>query len=284
MSGVRSVLLISPEGMLGCAWLQLLEQRGVEVIAVSRPAFDLTDPSTWRTLDFTAVDAVINCAAWTDVDGAETHEAAATAVNGEGVGQLARACAAAGTLLVHYSTDYVFPGDATTPYPVDAPLAPLNAYGRSKAVGELQIREAGGPHLVLRTSWVYAAWGNNFVRTMARLARERDVLRVVDDQIGRPTSAEHLAAVSLALVEAQARGTLHATDGGSCTWFELARHVAAAVRPECIVQPCTSAEFPRPAIRPAYSVLDLAPTEAIVGPMPLWPENVDRVLARLIPR
>jgi len=281
MNPVRSVLLVSPEGMLGGAWQQLLAHRGVDLTAVSRPAFDLTDPSTWAALDFAAFDVVINCAAWTDVDGAETQEAAATAVNGDGVGRLARACAAAGTLLVHYSTDYVFSGDATAPYPVDAPYAPLNAYGRSKAVGELQIREAGGPHLILRTSWVYAPWGNNFVRTMAKLARERDVLRVVDDQRGRPTSAEHLAAVSLALVEAGARGTLHATDGGSCTWFEFARHVAAAVRPECTVQPCTSAEFPRPAVRPAYSVLDLAPTEAIVGPMPPWQENVDRVLARL---
>lgn len=275
------VVLLSPDGMLGRAWLELLAPRQVEIVELRYPSFDLTDPASIAGLDLAGVDAVLNCAAWTDVDGAETREAEATAVNGTGVGELARACARAGAPLIHYSTDYVFSGEAVAPYPVDAPLQPLNAYGRSKAEGERQIRAAGGPHLILRTSWLYAPWGTNFVRTMARFGRERERLRVVDDQRGRPTSAEHLAKVSLALLEAGARGTLHVTDGGECTWFEFARRIVAHVNPACVVDPCSSAEFPRPARRPAYSVLDLGPTEALVGPMPAWTENLDLVLARL---
>lgn len=277
----KSVVLISPDGMLGRAWSELLEREGVRVHPLRHPEFDLTRPEAWPPIDFASADAVINCAAWTDVDGAEMREAEATAVNGIGVGHLAEACAAAQTVLVHYSTDYVFSGQATSPYRVDSPIEPLNAYGRSKALGEERIRTAGGPHLILRTSWLYAPWGNNFVRTMARLARERESLRVVDDQRGRPTSAEHLAAVSWELLQVEARGTLHVTDGGSCTWFEFARHVVASIRAECQVHPCSTEEFPRPAPRPAYSVLDLSATETLVGPMPLWTKNLDRVLTQI---
>lgn len=275
-------LIISPAGMLGQAWVQRLDAEGIGCRSLTYPEFDLTRPESFETLSLSGIDAVINCAAWTDVDGAEAHEADATAVNGEGVGRLARACAATGTLLVHYSTDYVFSGQATSPYPVDSPVEPVNAYGRSKAAGEAAVRAAGGPHLILRTSWLYAPWGNNFVRTMVRLAGERDALRVVDDQHGRPTSAEHLASTSLALIRAGVRGTFHVTDGGSCSWFEFARHIVGRTRPSCRVEPCSTQEFPRPAPRPAYSILDLEPTEAIVGPMSDWTVNVDRVLKRVL--
>src|SRR5690606_41203248 len=129
--------------------------------------------------------------------------------------------------------------------------------------------------------WLYAPWGKNFVRTIAKLASERPELKVVDDQRGRPTSAEHLARASLALLEGGARGTFHVTDGGECTWFELAREVAAKVAPSCRVVPCTTAEHPRPAKRPAYSVLDLRETEARIGPMPDWRATVASVLARV---
>lgn len=274
------VLLIGAGGMLGRAWAHVLRWNGIEHEAVDAPAVDLSRPETLDAIAWKRFDTVINCAAWTDVDGAETKEAEATAVNGLGVRAIAERRASS-AVLVHYSTDYVFSGDATEPYRVDAPFQPLNAYGRSKAAGEQAIRDVGGAYLVLRTSWLYAPWGNNFVRTMAKLGRERSELRVVDDQRGRPTSAQHLARASMDLLHKSARGTLHVTDGGSCTWYELAKATIAHVAPQCVVHPCTTAEFPRPAKRPAYSVLDLAPTEAILGPLPSWKRNLEAVLEEL---
>jgi dTDP-4-dehydrorhamnose reductase len=275
------VILLGSGGMLGRAWLELAEREGLHVVAFDHPDFDLTRREQLSRLPTPEIDVVVNCTGWTDVDGAETREAEATVLNGDAVGWLAEQCRADGCLLVHYSTDYVFSGDATAPYPVDHPRAPLNAYGRSKAVGEERIEASGAEHLLLRTSWLYAPWGNNFVRTMARLGRSKDSLKVVHDQRGRPTSAEHLAAASLALVRKGARGTLHVTDGGECTWYDLARAVIERVNPACQVDPCTSAEFVRPAKRPAYSVLDLGPTEARLGPMPPWQGHVADVVARL---
>lgn len=275
------VLLVSPDGMLGRAFKALLEGQGVAVTEASYPALDLTKDETLDAVDWSAVDVVLNCAAWTDVDGAEANEAGATAVNGEGVGRLAQRCRDAGAVLVHYSTDYVFDGKATTPYRVDHPRAPVNAYGRSKAVGETRIELSGAEHLIIRTSWLYAPWGGNFVKTMARLGRDKDSLRVVHDQRGRPTSAEHLASATWALLGKGARGMYHVADGGECSWYELAKAVIEAVDPTCKVEPCTSEEFVRPAPRPAYSVLDLSKTEALIGPMPAWQDNVADVVRRL---
>lgn len=275
-----SYVVIGADGMLGRAWLELLSARGLSVRPLLWPHFDLTDAATITREISGDVRAVINCAAYTDVDGAETNEAMATAINGEGVGALVTHCDAFSIPLVHYSTDYVFDGRGTMPYVVDHPTAPLNAYGRSKRVGEEHVQRSPGRHLLIRTSWLYAPWGKNFVLTIARLAKEKPELRVVDDQRGRPTSAEHLARASLALLESEAHGTFHVTDGGECSWYEFAREVARIVAPRCEVKPCTSAEFPRPAARPAYSVLDLSETEARLGPMPDWRENLADVLAR----
>lgn len=277
-----SVLVVAgADGMLGRAWMALLEERGLPARGLVWPGFDLTDPvSVARALEGD-VRAVIDCAAYTDVDGAEANEELATAINGTGVGWLVQRCDALGVPLVHYSTDYVFDGRGRAPYPVDHPTAPLNAYGRSNRAGEERVLASRGKHLLIRTSWLYAPWGKNFVLTIAKLAREREELSVVDDQRGRPTSAEHLARASLALLEGSASGTFHVTDGGECTWFELAREVAGRVAPNCRVRPCTTADFPRPAPRPAYSVLDLSETEARLGPMPAWRENVAAVLASL---
>lgn len=274
-------LVLGRSGMLARAFRELLERRGVAHAIASRPELDLTRRETIAACIPSGTRVVINCAAYTDVDGAESDEGAATLINGEAVGWLAERCREIGATLVHFSTDYVFAGEADGPYAVDAPLAPLNSYGRGKAVGETRIRETLDDHLIARTSWLYAPWGQNFVRTMARLGAERDALRVVDDQRGRPTSVEHLASATLALLEAGGRGTFHVTDGGECTWFELAKAVVSQVNPECSVEPCTSAEFPRPAPRPAYSVLDLGPTEALVGAMPDWRANLADVLPRL---
>jgi dTDP-4-dehydrorhamnose reductase len=285
--GTSPLLLIGADGMLGRAFTELLTREGIAFRPLQYPEIDLTrDDSVAKALA-APVDVVVNCAAWTDVDGAETREAEAAAVNGTGVGRLAAACAARGALLLHYSTDYVFSGEASAPYPVDAATGePVNAYGRSKALGEKLLAASGCRYLLLRTSWLYAPWAKNFVRTIADLAKKRDHLRVVEDQWGRPTSAEHLAQASLALWrrfagDASVRRTFHVTDGGSCSWFEFARAIVAQVAPQCRVEPCLAAEFPRPARRPRYSVLDIAETEAVVGPMPPWQDNLADVLRRL---
>lgn len=281
MSEKFRYLLISPDGMLGRAWQELLERQGCAWRSVTYPQFDLTDPASIKAAATDDLDVVINCAAWTDVDGAEEREADADAVNGLGAGALAQRCCEIDALLVHYSTDYVFDGQANEPYRVDQATDPINAYGRTKLHGEQAISASGCEHLILRTSWLYAPWAKNFVMTMAKLTAEKEQLRVVDDQRGRPTSAQHLASVSLALIQSNARGILHVTDGGECSWYELTRHINEHLGHTCNVLPCTTDEFPRPAKRPAYSVLDLEPTEAIVGPMPAWQDNVSAVLDQL---
>jgi dTDP-4-dehydrorhamnose reductase len=276
-----TILLVSPDGMLGRAFQEALTARGDAMRSLVFPAIDLRDDASVAAAMAERPRLVINCAAYTDVDGAESHEDDANAINGDGVGRLARACAHHGATLVHFGTDYVFSGDASAPYPVDAPIAPRGAYGRSKALGERALRESGARHLIVRTSWLYAPWGKNFVRTIAKAADERDELRVVDDQRGRPSSAEAVVATTLALIDRGATGTFHATDEGECTWFELASHVAAVRRARARVIPCTTAEYPRPAPRPKYSVLDLSRTHALVPAARDWRDAVSDVLTRM---
>jgi dTDP-4-dehydrorhamnose reductase len=268
-------------GMLGRAVTEALVKRGVEHDVVERDRFDLCREETITSGVASGARVVINCTGWTNVDLAETQEEEATLINGSGVGKLAERCKQIGAVLVHYSTDYVFAGQATEPYAVDQPRAPLNAYGRSKAVGEELVERSGVEHVLIRTSWVYAPWGKNFVRTIVGAAQKRPTLRVVDDQRGRPSSAEQLAETSLRLLEAGGRGTFHASDAGECTWFEFARAAVARAGLSCQVEPCSSAEYPSPARRPSYSVLDLSRTEALIGPLTPWEESLARVVPRL---
>lgn len=275
--------------MLGRAVLRELGAREIPFAAgdavpdapggISR--FDLLDTADLEKVASGRWGTVINCAAWTDVDAAERDEAGATLLNGDAVGALGDACARGGATLVHFSTDYVFDGRGTTPYPVDHPIAPINAYGRSKALGESRIASREGGWLIIRTSWLYAPWGKNFVRTMRDLLHHRDVVRVVDDQRGRPTSAEQLARITLDLLAAGCVGIYHACDGGECTWFEFARAIGEMTGAKARVEPCTTAEFPRPAARPAYSVLDLDRTIDRVGAPRDWREELARVLAAI---
>lgn len=267
------VLVTGAAGMLGTAWLRLLEAQGIEHEGHDRGTLDLLDAGAIASaLDRIRPRHVINCAAWTDVDGAETEEDAATVLNGRIVADLASACAQRGVTLTHYSTDYVFSGIATEPYPVDAPREPLNAYGRSKAVGEVALEQSGCRYLLVRTSWLYAPWGKNFVLTMLNLTATRDELKVVHDQRGRPTSCTELAKNTLALLRAGATGAYHLSDAGECTWCEFTREIARQAGNACSVHPCTTAEFPRPAKRPAYSVLDLAPAQSLIGEIKPWQE------------
>lgn len=278
---IPEYVVVGGQGMLGRAWRELLETNQLDYVAYNRQQLDITDPDAVGAKISRGVRFVVNCAAYTNVDASEEHEAEAMKINRDGVKILAERCAAIDATLVHVSTDYVFAGDATEPYPVDAPVAPIGAYGRTKAAGEQAIRDVGCRHRTIRTSWLYAPWGNNFVRTMLRLTAEKDTLKVVHDQRGRPTSAPHLADVSFQLIHAGKDGTYHVTDGGECTWCEFTREIARQAGHTCDIQPCTTTEFPRPAKRPAYSVMDLAKTEAIVGPMPDWKDNLKRTIHQL---
>jgi dTDP-4-dehydrorhamnose reductase len=277
-NAIEPLLVIGSGGMLGRATVALLQREQLELLAIDVPEIDLTDPDSVARAVPTGVRTVINCAAFTDVDGAETREREANAVNGEGVAVLARRCAELQAKLVHYSTDFVFDGRATQPYAVDHPRSPVNAYGRSKAIGEEALERAGCPYALIRTSWLYAPWGKNFVLTIRGLAATRPTLKVVNDQRGRPTSAEYLAERTLQLLRGGHTGVFHVTDGGECTKFELAREIASLTGARCQIDPCTTEEFPMPAPRPVYSVLDLSRTEALLGRSRPWQENLQRVL------
>ena len=260
--------------MLGRCWAELLAARGIDHETTTLGELDITDPSAVDRFVTPGTQWVVNCAAYTLVDAAEEHEGLANEVNGHAVGRMAGRCKAVGAKLLHYSTDYVFDGEATEPYATDHPRSPVNAYGRSKALGEELIERSGVEHLLVRSSWLYAPWGKNFVLTIRELSKARQSLRIVDDQRGRPTDSRQLAEVSLALANQGSRGIFHVTDGGECTWFDLAWLIGEVVNPNCQVEPCTSAEFPRPAPRPAYSVLDISATENVVGPLIPWEERV----------
>lgn len=274
-------------GMLGQDVLTVLKRAKIEAVGLSRADLDITDPAAVRAA-VEGVTVVVNCAAWTDVDGAETAEEAATAVNGTAVRVLAEACAAAHVRLIHVSTDYVLPGDASEPYREDAETGPVNAYGRSKLVGEQAVTELlPQDGYVVRTAWLYGEHGPNFVATMLKLAAQRDTLDVVDDQHGQPTwsyaLARHLVELGLAALKGWAMGGIyHGTASGRTTWMGLARETyrLSGLDPERI-RPTTSEAFVRPAVRPAFSVLahDAWDKEAGMAPLPDWRDQLAEALA-----
>jgi dTDP-4-dehydrorhamnose reductase len=259
-------LVTGARGQLGHDLLEVLARRaGDEVTAVGRAELDLTDEAAVRKTvqDWLAGSAgspavLLNAAAYTAVDAAEEDEDTARLVNGAAPGWLAEEMAGRGRL-VHVSTDYVFDGSATEPYPVDAPVAPRSAYGRTKAAGEQAIAAVGGDATVVRTAWVYGRHGGNFVRTMTNLEAARETISVVDDQVGSPTWSADLAAglVELGKREQPAPPVLHYTNSGQVSWCGLARAVfeELGADPERVL-PTTTDAFPRPAPRPAFSVLD----------------------------
>ncbi len=274
------LLVTGAAGMLGRDVVAAANDAGHEVVALARADLDIADAAAVRAAVLDArPDAVINCAAWTDVDGAEAEEAAATAVNGDGAGHVAAAAAEAGAHLLHVSTDYVFDGAAREPYPEDAPTAPASAYGRSKLAGERAVTAAGGEHAIVRTAWVFGPHGRNFVDTMRRLGADRDEVRVVDDQVGSPTYTGHLATALMSAAEDRLTGVLHVTASGRCSWFELARATFEEVGSACRVLPQTTAELGRPAPRPAFSVLASTRRDAPV--LPDWREGLRAHLARV---
>lgn len=233
-------------------------------------------------LDDIRPDALVNCAAWTRVDAAETAEAEALRVNGDGPRVLGEACSERGILLCHLSTDYVFGGTATEPIGETADPHPQSAYGRTKLAGEEAVRRTAGRHQVVRTAWLYGQEGPNFVLTMLRLARAGGPLRVVADQHGSPTWTGHLAPAIVRLIERGEVGTFHLTNAGSCSWHEFAVAIVRGAGLEVAVEAISGAVYPTPAPRPAYSVLDNARWRELgERPLPDWREGLRAYLSEL---
>jgi dTDP-4-dehydrorhamnose reductase len=291
------ILLLGKNGQLGWELQRALAPLG-DVVALGSAEADLARHEELAgVVRSVAPQIIVNAAAHTAVDRAESEAALAHAVNGVAPAVLAREAASLGAWLLHYSTDYVFDGSGSTPWTEDAPTGPLNVYGSSKLEGERGVRASGCQHLILRTSWVHAARGSNFAKTMLKFAAERDTLRVVDDQIGAPTGAELLADVSAhvlrtALQRPQVAGTYHAVAAGETSWHGYARHVinfaraagqAIRVADEAILPVPTSA-FPTPARRPANSRLATTKLRDTFGlTLPSWQSGVERMLAEVLP-
>ncbi len=297
----RPIAVIGKTGQLAEALQRLAAERGTALIAGGRPQVDLvSNASLQALLDKTEPGVVINAAAYTAVDKAEDDRDAAFALNATGPGQLAALCAKAAIPLIHVSTDYVFDGTKTTPYLVGDRANPKSVYGASKAAGEEAIRAAQPHHAIVRTAWVYGQAGGNFVKTMLRLGAERDELRVVADQIGQPTFADDLASGLLAIAdrmqaEPQASpdseifGTFHLTGAGETSWHGFASEIFRLARehghktPNVLPIPAT--DYPLPAARPAYSVLDCSRTQSVFGiNRPEWTAALARAIPGILAR
>jgi dTDP-4-dehydrorhamnose reductase len=272
------LLVTGAAGMLGHDVTAAATRAGHEVTPLSRRELDVRDAAATRAAVADArPDAVLNCAAWTDVDGAEASEDAATEVNGAGAGNVAAAAAAAGAFVVHVSTDYVFDGSATSPYVESSPAAPQSAYGRSKLAGEHAVVDAAPDgHAIVRSSWLFGEHGGNFVATMLRLASERDALTVVDDQVGCPTFTGHLATALVAIAERRLAGVRHVAGAGECSWHDLAAAAFAATGATVELSRGRTADLGRPAPRPAYSVLRSERPDTPV--LPPWQDGLNAYL------
>jgi dTDP-4-dehydrorhamnose reductase len=279
------LLVTGASGMLARDVLRAGERAGYELAGLDRSELDITDVAdVERAFASTRPDAAVNCAAWTDVDAAETHREQAQAVNAHGAGNLARVAAAAGTRLVHVSTDYVFSGEAPLddtgaprPYVESDPTGPRSVYGRTKLEGELQVLAASKRNTVARSSWLFGVDGHNFVATMLRLASEREAVQVVTDQVGCPTWTGHLAPALLGLIEREVAGVVHLAGTGYVSWNGFAREVFRQADVDCRVEPATTVQMARPAPRPGWSALE-SEREDVLG-MPDWRDGLAGYLA-----
>lgn len=268
-------------GMVGSDLREELESRGADVVAVTKSELDVTDArSVEDAIREARPSIIVNCAAYTRVDDAEANESIANAVNGSAVEHLAAAANRVDALLVQISTDFVFDGAKQMPYEVNDAANPLSAYGRSKLFGEFAATQAS-KHLIIRTAWLFGIHGPNFVEAIRRqIQKGADPLRVVDDQRGRPTFTPHLAAAIIRLAQLAhdsdtARGIVHYADDDECTWFDFAQAIVEESDSSIHVKPVTTAEFPRPARRPAYSVLSTERYERLTGTRPeSWREGL----------
>jgi dTDP-4-dehydrorhamnose reductase len=275
------LLVTGANGMLGRDVLRACDHAGLDCVGLPRTELDITDAQACvEAIGEHRPDAVINCAAWTDVDGAEADEAGALKVNGTGAENVARACATSAhppARLVHVSTDYVFDGAARRPYVESDPVAPIGAYGRTKLEGERLVAQALPSAAIARSAWLFGTGGKNFVDTMLRLAADRGEVTVVDDQVGCPTWTGHLAPALIALAGAPDRnGVFHVAGTGQCSWLDFALEIFAQAGVDCQVHRGSSADLRRPAPRPAWSVLG---TERDGPELPDWTEGLAGFLA-----
>jgi dTDP-4-dehydrorhamnose reductase len=281
-------LILGAGGQVGRA-LAATAPAGAEVIALARADCDLSDAEAIRrAVAGAAAEIVLNAAAYTAVDKAESEPELAATINGKAAGWVAAAARSAGARTVHISTDFVFDGNGSRPYRPDDPVGPLSVYGRSKLEGEHAVTAGDPDALIVRTAWVYAAAGANFVNTMLRLMRERDTLGIVADQIGTPTHAASLARAIWTLVASGATGIYHYTDAGVASWYDFAVAIEEEARSIGLldrsvrVEPIATADYPTPARRPAYSVLDKSATwAAIGGAAPHWRVELRAMLREL---
>ncbi len=279
------LLVTGAAGMLGADVARAGGRAGHELVLLDRDGLDITEvEAVEHAIGECAPDAVVNCAAWTDVDGAESQREAAHAVNARGAGNVARAAAGAGIALVHVSTDYVFDGRAPLDeqgrpraYVESDPSGPRTVYGHTKLEGERLVLEASKRHLVARSSWLFGVDGRNFVDTMLRLAGERESVQVVDDQVGCPTWTGHLAPALLGLLERDVRGLVHLAGAGRVSWNGFAREIFRQAELGCRVESATTAQMARPAPRPAWSAIESERDEVI--PMPDWRDGLAGYLA-----
>lgn len=270
--------------MLGTDLVRVLRERGRRVVALTSKELDVTDAAACEAAILGARPSVVfNCAAYTNVNGAEAEYDLAMLVNGTGAGNVARACRAAGARLIHVSTDYVFDGENESPYCEDDKTNPINAYGRSKLAGEENVRAELDDHIIARTSWLFGKNGQNFVTTMLSAARAGKPLKVVSDQKGAPTYTFDLAGALVFLADSTFRGTVHVTGSGACSWYEFAQKIFELNGVEPVeLTPITTDEFPTPARRPKNSCLsNQRLLELGMSPLPEWQDGLARYLSEM---
>jgi len=279
---IKKILVTGANGQLGWELTQLAASYPMyEFIFADRSRFDLSKPELFESLIHQwAPQAIINTAAYTAVDKAEAEQDLANLINATAVAELARIAGANDILFITFSTDYVFNGQATSPYLTDTIIDPVNFYGTTKAKGEVMVLNVNPNTIIIRTSWVFSSHGNNFVKTMIRLMKERATLNVVSDQIGRPTYAKDLAIATLKIIDEvnggkKIVGVYHYANKGVTSWFEFAQQIKKNAGLNCDVHPINTAQFPTPAKRPAYSVLDTQKIETVINiDIPSWEESL----------
>jgi dTDP-4-dehydrorhamnose reductase len=271
-------LVVGAAGMLGQEVTAACHERDHEVVALAHPALEITNPAAVdAALSRYRPDAVVNCAAFTDVDGAEDDEAGAMLVNDEGAALLAASAASVGAKVLYPSSDYVFDGTRSQPYVESDLPSPLSAYGRTKQAGETSVAVSNPRHFIVRSSWLFGLGGKNFVETMLRLGSEQPEVLVVSDQVGCPTYTRHLGEACALLVEGDEFGIHHVAGGGQCSWYEFAQEIFDQAGLECRVMSATTGMLARKAPRPAYSVLGSERRDAIV--LPHWSMGLAAYLA-----
>jgi dTDP-4-dehydrorhamnose reductase len=274
------VAVIGCKGMLGSDLMSVCKAANFETLGLDLPECDIRDFKAFE-LQMPQVEWMVNCAAYTRVDEAETHREEAFAVNAEGAHVVARVCSRRHVRLLHISTDYIFDGRKSRPYSERDSPAPLSVYGASKLAGEKAVRAEGGQYLVVRTQSLFGVRGPNFVRGIVKqLQQGVTPLRVVRDQVSAPTYARHLAAALVDLMKRDQEGVVHVASSGECSWFDFAKAIAARIRPKAEIQPIEASELLRPAPRPAYSVLDSRLFQKWTGQtMPTWERGLDEYMA-----